>query len=52
MISLQILDGKEVKRIKLEELKNEVLKLDRPLGLTVIQVGDDSASNIYVKQDG
>ena len=50
MISLQILDGKEVKRIKLEELKNEVLKLDRPLGLTVIQVGDDSASNIYVKQ--
>ena len=50
MISLQILDGKEVKRIKLEELKNEVLKLDRPLGLTVILVGDDSASNIYVKQ--
>jgi methylenetetrahydrofolate dehydrogenase (NADP+) / methenyltetrahydrofolate cyclohydrolase len=50
VISLQILDGKEVKRIKLEELKNEVLKLDRPLGLTVIQVGDDSASNIYVKQ--
>lgn len=47
---MQILDGKEVKRIKLEELKNEVLKLDRPLGLTVIQVGDDSASNIYVKQ--
>ena len=47
---MQILDGKEVKRIKLEDLKNEVLKLDRPLGLTVIQVGDDSASNIYVKQ--
>lgn len=47
---MQILDGKEVKRIKLEGLKNEVLKLDRPLGLTVIQVGDDSASNIYVKQ--
>lgn len=47
---MQILDGKEVKRIKLEELKNEVLKLDRPLGLTVIQVGDDPASNIYVKQ--
>ena len=47
---MQILDGKEVKRIKFEELKNEVLKLDRPLGLTVIQVGDDSASNIYVKQ--
>lgn len=47
---MQILDGKEVKRIKLEELKKEVLKLDRPLGLTVIQVGDDSASNIYVKQ--
>ena len=47
---MQILDGKEVKRIKLEELKKEVLKLDRPLGLTVIQVGNDSASNIYVKQ--
>lgn len=47
---MKILDGKEVKRIKLEELKNEVLKLDRPLGLTVIQVGNDSASNVYIRQ--
>lgn len=47
---MRILDGREVKRIKLEELKDKVSKLDRALGLVVIQIGNDPASNIYVKQ--
>lgn len=44
-----ILDGKKVKLEKLEELKNKINKLDRKLCLCVIQVGDDPASNVYVK---
>lgn len=47
---MRILDGREVKRIKLEELKNKISRLDRALGLVVIQIGNDPASNIYVKQ--
>ena len=33
-------------------MKEELLKLDRKLGLTVIQIGDDPASNVYVKNKG
>ena len=45
-----LLDGKEVKLKVLEELKEKLTKLDRNLGLVVIQVGNDPASNVYVKQ--
>jgi methylenetetrahydrofolate dehydrogenase (NADP+) / methenyltetrahydrofolate cyclohydrolase len=45
-----ILDGKEVKLKVLKELKEKLIKLDRNLGLVVIQVGDDPASNVYVRQ--
>ena len=45
-----ILDGKEVKLKVLEELKEKLTKLDRNLGLVVIQVGNDPASNVYVRQ--
>ena len=45
-----ILDGKEVKLKVLKELKEKLTKLDRNLGLVVIQVGDDPASNVYVRQ--
>lgn len=47
---MKILDGKEVKLKLLEDLKEKLLTLDRNLGLVVIQVGDDPASNVYVKQ--
>lgn len=47
---MEILDGKKVKLQLLEEVKKEVLKLERPLGLTVIQVGEDKASSVYVNQ--
>lgn len=45
-----ILECKSIKKQILKELSNEVLKLDRKLTLVVIQVGDDPASNIYVRQ--
>jgi len=47
---MAILDGKEVKRKILDELHDEVLKLDKKPNLVVIQVGDNEASNIYIKQ--
>jgi len=45
-----LIDGKEVKSKKIEELKNILDKLDTKLGLAVIQVGDDEASNVYIRQ--
>ena len=47
---MKLLDGKKVKEKILKDLKSEVSKLDRPLGLVVIQVGDDLASSVYVRQ--
>jgi len=47
---MEILDGRKVKRELLQKLKEEVMKLDRKLGLTVIQIGNDPASNVYVRQ--
>ena len=47
---MELLDGKVVKKEVLESLKTEVEKLKRPLGLAVIQIGDDEASNVYVRQ--
>lgn len=47
---MKILDGKKVRDEVLEELKGEFDKLDRKLGLVVIQVGDDPASSVYVRQ--
>ena len=47
---MELLDGKVVKAKLLEDLKEKVDKLDTKLGLTVIQVGNDPASSVYVKQ--
>ena len=47
---MELLDGKVVKKEVLDNLKKEVEKLERPLGLAVIQIGDDEASNVYVRQ--
>ena len=44
-----ILDGKKVKFEILEELKKKVELLDRKPGLAVIQIGEDPASCVYVK---
>lgn len=47
---MTILDGKQLRDKKIEELKNELRELKEKLGLAVIQVGNDEASNVYVKQ--
>lgn len=49
-MNLELLDGKVVKTMALEGLKKLVNEIERPLGLTVIQVGDNASSNIYIKQ--
>ncbi len=45
-----LLDGKKIKNEILSELKEEVSKLDKKPNFVVIQVGNDEASNIYIKQ--
>ena len=47
---MELLDGKKVKKEKLEQLKEEVLKLQEQVGLAVIQIGEDPASCVYVRQ--
>lgn len=47
-----ILDGKKVKNIILDELKNEVSNLSIKPKLVVVQVGNNEASNVYIKQKG
>lgn len=47
---MSILDGRQVKMQVLKELKEKLLKLNEPIGLAVIQVGDDVASSVYVRQ--
>lgn len=45
-----ILDGKMIKGQILDELKNKVDKLEVKPSFVVIQVGDNEASNVYIKQ--
>jgi methylenetetrahydrofolate dehydrogenase (NADP+)/methenyltetrahydrofolate cyclohydrolase len=45
-----ILDGKKIKNIILDELKDEVSKLSVKPKLVVVQVGNNEASNVYIKQ--
>lgn len=45
-----ILDGRNIKNIILDELKEEVSKLSVKPKLVVIQVDNDDASDVYIKQ--
>ena len=47
---MEILDGKKIRKEILEELKEDLKKVDRPLGLVVIEVGEDEGSKVYVGQ--
>ena len=47
---MELLDGKKIKQEVLDELKEEVSKLDNKPNFVVIQVGDNEASNVYIKQ--
>lgn len=44
------MNGKVLRDKKITELKENINSLDCQLGLAVIQVGNDEASNVYVKQ--
>ena len=46
---MTILDGKKIKQEKVEELKEEINNLKRKPGIVVIQVGEDPASSVYVR---
>ena len=45
-----IMDGKSIKKKILDELKDEVNNLDEKPNFVVIQVGNNEASNVYIKQ--
>lgn len=45
-----ILDGKKIKNLILDEVKEEVIELGVKPKLAIIQVGNDDASDVYVKQ--
>ena len=47
---MKILDGKKIKQEVMDELKEEVSKLKDKPNFVVIQVGDNEASNVYIKQ--
>lgn len=47
---MNILDGRQAKLEILKSLKDRIEKINPKLGLVVIQVGEDPASNVYVRQ--
>ena len=48
---MQIIDGKLVAKTTREQLKEEIIKLgaENKIGLAVILIGDDPASQVYVR---
>ena len=46
---MTILDGKKAKLQILNELKEKLSEIKEILGLTVIQIGNDEASNVYIR---
>ncbi|MBQ8219410.1 MAG: bifunctional 5,10-methylenetetrahydrofolate dehydrogenase/5,10-methenyltetrahydrofolate cyclohydrolase [Bacilli bacterium] len=47
---MTILDGKSIKNKILDELKDEVSNMEEKPNFVVIQVGNNEASNVYIKQ--
>ena len=47
---MNILDGKLVRKSIIDNLKKDLKKIDKTLGLAVISVGDNEASKVYIKQ--
>lgn len=45
-----LIDGKKIRNEKIQELKNSLKGINEKLGLAVVQVGEDAASSVYVKQ--
>ena len=44
------MSGKEYRKINIPILKEKVSKLEKKLGLAVVQIGNDEASDVYIKQ--
>ena len=47
---MTILDGKKLKQEILDEVKNKIAEYNAKMKLAIIQVGNNEASNIYIKQ--
>ena len=47
---MKLLDGKIIKKEILEDLKVKISKIDDKLCLTVIEIGDNEASKVYIRQ--
>lgn len=45
----KIINGKEIREVLKTELRDKINKISESLKLVVIQVGDDPASNVYIK---
>lgn len=45
----KIINGSKIREVLKQELQNEINKISNTLKLVVIQVGDDPASNVYIK---
>lgn len=50
LVMNMIMNGKLVREEKVKDLKYRISKLDKKLSLVVIEVGDDEASKVYIKQ--
>ena len=51
-MSARVLDGKALSRRLNKALKGKAAELPRPPGLAVILVGEDPASQVYVRRKG
>lgn len=46
---MNFIDTKKVRLEEIKSLKKNLEQINRKLGIAIIQIGDDSASNIYIK---
>ena len=46
---MKILDGRKVKEEIILDLENKIRKLDHKLLIAVIQIGDNPASSVYIR---
>ena len=47
---MELLDGRKVKKEKLQQLREKLNRCEEQVGLAVIQIGEDPASSVYVRQ--
>ncbi|MBO5376701.1 MAG: bifunctional 5,10-methylenetetrahydrofolate dehydrogenase/5,10-methenyltetrahydrofolate cyclohydrolase [Bacilli bacterium] len=49
-MKMELLDGRKVKKEKLQQLREKLNRCEEQVGLAVIQIGEDPASSVYVRQ--